>query len=650
VSAGRNGANGTAKAPGAAKGGRAAIRAAVQGAAPIVKTAFEMPHGFEMRADGLWRIPASEKDMPFRICGAIEVAAESRPEKSDDWGLLLRWHDRDGTEHEWIMPHRLLAGEGVVVRERLVACGLFVSAAQGARLALVHFLTTVRATARVRTVPRTGWYRPPSGAPVFVLPSGPIGASVGELVRLDMDPPPSIYGQRGSVEGWRDEVSQLCIRNTRLAFGVSCGFAGPLLTFVGDAGGGINLRGESSKGKTTIIDAAASVMGPPSKTGPDAFVRPWRATSNALEQVAAAHNHALLPMDEMGQADPKELGETLYMLANGSGKERARAGGGNRRGTTWTTLVLSSSEESAASLASQAGKRIKSGQEVRLLDVPAVVPGGFGCFDTLHDEADGGAFAHRVRRGVVMQHGTAGPAFIAWLAAEWARNPDFENLVVQLRVSEWAAAHVPKPAEWAAAHVPQAADPQVHRAARRMALVAVAGEMATEAGITGWPPGEAGRAVAAVFRDWILERGGIGSREDHNLFAALRRFIGMHGAARFAAVKEPDPDDEGAQTEPPLPDGERTINRAGWRWQETNDNGERRWVHGILPEVFAAEISGPLGLEEREARARLGKAKLIRGQPEKDGMRWTIRPRVIPGAGRPRLVVVEPATLEGAGE
>src|SRR3712207_7399417 len=55
---------------------------------------------------------------------------------------------------------------------------------------------------------------------------------------------------------------------------------------------------------------------------------------------------------------------------------------------------------------------------------------------------------------------------------------------------------------------------------------------------------------------------------------------------------------------------------------------ERRWVHGILPEVFAAEIIGPLGLEEREARARLGKAGLIRGQPDKDGMRWTIRPRV----------------------
>ncbi|WP_439596709.1 DUF927 domain-containing protein [Falsiroseomonas sp.] len=635
MSGGKNGANGATKTSSGTKGGRDAIRAAVQGAAPVVKTAFEMPQGFEMRADGLWRIPASEKDMPFRVCGTFEVAAESRPENGDDWGLLLRWQDRDGTAHEWIMPRRLLAGEGVAVRERLAACGLFVSAAQGARLALVQFLATVRATARVRTVPRTGWYRPAGRSPVFVLPGRTIGASAGELVRLDMDPPPSIYGERGTLDGWRNQVARLCIGNTRLAFGVSCSFAAPLLFLAGDEGGGINLRGESSKGKTTIIDAAASAMGAPSKTGADAYVRPWRATSNGIENVAAAHNHALLPMDEMGQADPKELGETLYMLANGSGKERARAGGGNRRNTTWTTLVLSSSEESAASLASQAGKRIKAGQEVRLLDVPAVVPGGFGCFDTLHGEADGGAFAQRLRRGVVAQHGTAGPAFVEWLAAELARDSDFASRIVLARMAAWVAAHVPK-----------SADGQVQRAARRMALVAIAGELATEAGITGWPAGEAERAAGVVFRDWMLERGGVGSREDHNLFAALRRFIGMHGAARFSVVKDPDPDAEGAQTEPPLPDGERTMNRAGWRWQEPNDKGERRWVHGILPETFAAEIIGPLGLEDREARARLGKAGMIRGQPDKEGMRWAIRPPKIPGFGRPRLVVVEPAALE----
>lgn len=641
MSGGRNDAKGSGAAPGAAKGGRAAIRAAVADAAPVVKTSFEMPHGFEMRTDGLWREGSRDADKPFRVCGPFEVVAESRPEAGDEWGLLLRWQDRDGTSHEWIMPRRLLAGEAVAVRERLAACGLDVSASEGARRALVQFLAAVKVAQRVRTVPRTGWFRPAGRSQVFVLPGRTIGSTSGEVVRLDLDPPPSVYIARGALDGWRAAVAALCIGNSRLVFGVSCAFAAPLLHLAGDEGGGINLRGESSNGKTTIIDAAASVWGPPSKTGPDAFVRPWRATSNALESTAAAHNHAVLPMDEMGQADPKELGETLYMLANGSGKERARAGGGNRRGTTWLTLVLSSSEESAGSLTAQAGRRIKAGQEVRLLDVPAVVPGGFGCFDTLHGEADGSGFAQAMRRAVVAEHGTAAPAFLEFLAARLAAKPDFAADVLAARVRAWTAAHVPN-----------GADGQVHRAARRLALVAVAGELATEGGITAWPEGEAERAAATIFRDWLAERGGTGSREDHHLFAALRRFIAAHGSARFETVKDAAEEaDEGAQVEPPLLEGVRIIQRAGWRWQEATETGERRWVYGLVPEVFAQEIAAPLGLEDRDARARLGKAGMIRGEKAGGETRWAIRARSIPGVGRPRLIVVQPATLEGeAGE
>lgn len=102
-----NGTKGGGAAPGAGKGGRAAIRAAVEGAAPVVKTSFEMPHGFELRTDGLWHEGSRDNDKPFRVCGPFEVVAESRPETGDEWGLLLRWRDRDGTAHEWIMPRRL---------------------------------------------------------------------------------------------------------------------------------------------------------------------------------------------------------------------------------------------------------------------------------------------------------------------------------------------------------------------------------------------------------------------------------------------------------------------------------------------------------------------------------------------------------------
>ena len=68
----------------------------------------------------------------------------------------------------------------------------------------------------------------------------------------------------------------------------------------------------------------------------------------------------------------------------------------------------------------------------------------------------------------------------------------------------------------------------------------------------------------------------------------------------------------------------------------------------MLPEVFDSEIASPLGMEGRDARGRLGKLAMIRGERSGGEMRWTIKTRV-PGHGRPRLIVVEPAFQEAAG-
>lgn len=625
----------------AKKGGKPAVRAAIEAATPAQPTPApatpaEMPFGFEMRRDGLWRVPGPDKPS-FKVCGAFEILGETRSAAGDAWGPLLKWRDRDGREHEWIMPRRLLAGEASEVRQKLSECGLDVSGSDGARRAMVQFLSEVKVAARVRTVPQTGWYLPAAGGAAFVLPNKTIGHVNGEVVRLDLDPLPGVYRERGSLEGWRRELAALCPGNTRLLFAVSSGFAAPLLPLTGSEGGAFNYEGESSKGKTTLIDAAASVWGAPSKTGPDSYVRQWRSTANATEGTAATHNHTLMPMDEMGQADPRELPGTMYMLANGDGKGRARPGGGNRPLVTWLTLVLSSSEESAARLVEAAGLRIKAGQEVRMLDVPAVVPDAHGCFETLHDAPDGKSFAQVIRRAVIGQHGTAGPAFVAGIADRLAREPDFARETVAARVAAWCRTHVKA-----------SADGQVQRAGQRFGLVAVAGELATELGITGWAAGLAEAAAAAIYKAWLDRRGTSGSREDQHLETAFRRFLTEHGSSRFELVKRPEPekdDDKGRQVEPPLPDGPRTNLRVGWRWQEADEIGVQHWVFGLAREVFDREIAQPLGMEGRDARARLGRAGLIRGQKEGGELRWAIRGPRISGLGQPRLIVATPAAF-----
>ena len=65
------------------------------------------------------------------------------------------------------------------------------------------------------------------------------------------------------------------------------------------------------------------------------------------------------------------------------------------------------------------------------------------------------------------------------------------------------------------------------------ALVGVAGEMATDAGLTGWPVGESERAATTCFNAWLATRGGIGNGEVTAMLRQVRRFLENDGDGRF---------------------------------------------------------------------------------------------------------------------
>lgn len=607
------------------------ITAAVRGAAPFTggpggaDPEVHWPPGFEMRADGLYRLPTKDDQKPQRLCGPFEVLAETRPDGNDAWGVLLRWKDRDGVVHQWIMPRALLAGEAADLRARLAACGLDVSQSQGARASLVQCLAAIRCDRRARTVPRIGWHfgtlEKPSAA--FLLPGNQVCGvpPAGEVLTLDIDPAPTQFRQRGTLAEWRGAVAGRCAGNSRLVFAASLAFAGPLLTPLREEGGGFHLRGDSSKGKTTALQVAASVWGAP--IGADPFVRQWRATANALETTAAGHNDCLLPLDEIAQADPRDIGEAAYMLANGQGKDRMRDRGGLRRTATWRTLFLSTGEETIGDLMAKGGKSVKAGQEVRFLDIPADAGAGFGAFEDVHGEADGNAFSRVIRQAAQEQHGVAGPAFVSWFATRLAGDPAWPGDDLAPRVRDFVARVVPP-----------GADGQVQRAAGRFALAALAGELATLAGVTGWEPGAAEAAAETCFRAWLDARGGTGAREAQQITSAVRRFIGLHGAARFETIKDgAEPGDMGGEQ----PADPRTINRAGWKWTELDEAGMPVWFYGIIPEVFHSEICQPIGADPREARRKLHAAGLLLTAMRDGKLRLLMRKRIA-GHGRKELV------------
>lgn len=462
------------------------------------------------------------------VCSRLEIVADTRNPDGTAWGRLLRVFDRDGRKHEWAMPMTMLAGDGTAYREALLDMGLTLAAGTKAKNRLNEYIARTTPEARITCVPRIGWH-----AGRFILPDRSYGPP-GEVVRLQTEAPlDHAFAVGGTLPEWQQAIGSLCVGNSRLCFAVSAAFAAPLLPFTLNEGGGFHLRGPSSVGKTTALRVASSVWG----GGARSYIKTWRTTANGLEGTAQAHNHALLCLDEIGQLDGREIGQAAYMLANGEGKGRARKDGASRRAAHWQLLLLSTGEQSLSDKLAEVGKRAHAGQEARLVDLPADACAGYGLFEELHGFDSPAALARHLAEASGRLHGTPIRAFLALIA-------DRQSEIVQT-----IRQHMHR---FVTAYCPMKADGQVQRVAQRFGLVAAAGEVAAALNIVPWPEGEAMRAAEICFHAWLGQRGGTRSAEEREVISRLRRFLELHGEARFVRLD--------------CPDNDRPVaNRAGYR-------------------------------------------------------------------------------------
>lgn len=465
---------------------------------------------FAINADGVWYVENDNEGRPKApvwVCTRLEVPALTRDADGQGWGYLLEFTDPSGHARIWAMPARMLAGDGNEFRGVLMAFGLRIAASSRARALLAQYIQTRQPGEHARCTDRIGWH-----GTAFVLPRETLGDTGERIVYQTDGTVENTFHQKGTLALWRERVASMCVGNSRLAFAVACAFAGPMLRPAGIDSGGFHLRGDSSNGKTTALRVAASVYGGAN------YMQRWRATDNALEAIAAQHCDGLLILDELAQVDSKTAGECAYMLANETSKARSTRTGQTRPRLTWRLLFLSAGEIGLAAHMAEGGKRARAGQELRMADVPADAGAGRGIFEELHGQENGAIFAQYLTRASAAQHGTAGRAWLEWAVLHADTLPKRMKAGIEALALRW---------------VPDLASGQVHRVGRRFAAVAMAGELATEAGITGWPEGEAMRAVKLCFEAWLASRGGIGNAEDAQALRQVRRFIEAHGEARF---------------------------------------------------------------------------------------------------------------------
>jgi putative DNA primase/helicase len=487
-----------------------------------------------------WHGIKDEEEIDQWVCSPLHADAMTCSEADTEHGLLLRFRNAAGRWREWSMPMALLKGSGEELRGELLALGVRIDPASH-RL-LNAYLMSRYPERRVLAATATGWHM---AGKTFVLPNRIIGT--GDVRFQSEHAQHDEFVTAGTLDGWRADIAARCIGNPMMTLAVSAALAGPLLAKVHRTSGGFHLVGDSSTGKSTALAAGASVW------GGGGFIRTWRATSNGLEGIASALNDTALILDEISEADPRELGAVIYAIGNGTGKSRANRSGGTRAVRRWRVMLLSSGERTIGATMLEGGRRAKAGQEARLLDIPCARR--YGLFDDLRGMANGRALSDAIRTAAAVHYGHAGPAFVERLIAD--DSGDLGELLAAIQSQEAFAS----------------TSSLEGRAAGAFALVALAGELATSYGLTGWPEDEALESAAMAYQAWREHRG-TGHTETRQILEAVEDFIAKHSDARFSHVLA-------GETGPLIRD------RAGWYRDDSDGRRVYLFTAGGLREATA---------------------------------------------------------------
>jgi putative DNA primase/helicase len=233
-----------------------------------------------------------------------------------------------------------------------------------------------------------------------------------------------------------------------------------------------------------------------------------------------------------------------------------------RKVPRWTLMIFSSGETTINEHALSAGRKIRGGMDVRLLNVESEAGAGLGVFEDLHGSSNADHFARKLRQAALRYYGTPIRAFVRQLVDERT-----DESVQELRI--WQSDLVK---QWAATHGEES------RAAARFALVGIAGELAIEYGIAPWRRGEATEAAHSAYCSWLRSRGGYHAVDDLHAVAHVRLFLEKHLTNRFRLLEE-------AFAGNSLGDGHGDL--AGFRRRCDDEDSVEFW---ILEKPFQLEI------------------------------------------------------------
>ena len=456
----------------------------------------EAPSGnvFFVGADDL-QVVIGDKS-PIKLCSYIDVEAEGYDRHGGGRCRLVRFADTFGKIRKaTVMMSELVKNQNSVLATLAdQGLSLYRANAQGGNAHVAEFIRTREVERYFQTVDSFGWFEL---GKKFIIPNATFGDADGQemIYNGETEQAPQ-YSQGGTLKQWQDTIGTNAKHSSRVAFAVCMAMASPLLRFTSEGSGGFHLVGKSSMGKSTALRAGVSVWGQVLEDSGEMKVS-WNATGNGLELAAKSHTDLPLFIDELGQGENAKVDfeQVIYMLGNGVGKRRMAKDTKGVALANWRLLFMSAGEYTAAQMMERLRRRdIATGAEIRMATIDAIpVSEELGVFESVPRGMDSKELADTFAEFGARFYGTAGVAFMERFIADVARRGGVEAMreLIAKRLKEWVEVH--------ARHYCG----QIQRVAKRFALVAVDGELATEYGVLPWATGEASNFADACFRSFV---------------------------------------------------------------------------------------------------------------------------------------------------
>jgi len=282
-----------------------------------------MPQEYRIDHTGVYRDKVSAKgeiSVVLVATGPLWLSRRRIDLATGETELEICWIDEAGKTHScWLS--RGHAFRSTIILEMAILS--FFPIYDGNNREAVRFLALLEKSNALETefiARRPGWNNNINNTPIYIL---------GDDANLRVHPESAYQSylaalaEKGSFSEWLRVVRPLAETFPIVLFALVAVCSPPLLRLLRVQNFVIDFWGRTSCGKTTLLSMMASVWGKP--TGNASLILSWNNTAVFAERLAAFFGQGLpLFLDDSQTASDKTIEAITYMIANGTGRGRAK--------------------------------------------------------------------------------------------------------------------------------------------------------------------------------------------------------------------------------------------------------------------------------------------------------------------------------------